>query len=688
MVDEVMSDSGTENARENRKKKILSGNRVVLGRFEVDLNAPLANFEHAYADAFECISHETGASDHVAIVIKGRYPARRHVLTKMFSNEISGIMTLRFVQAVEWPGDEGQRYVMIFRHPGGKPLMARNRQQQDPISEEVLRRAIMRPVFMAIRELAGHNVFHGNIRPDTIFLNNFDNAEAILGECASSIPGINQPALFETIERALADPQCKGIGNVYDDIYAFGVTVALLLRGHNHLHDKSDRQIIEEKIMHGTFVTMTEGMRLSPNMGEFLRSVLNDDSRQRWGVEQLAAWIDGNRTTPKLSSLGAKAQRAIEFNGKKYFRPRMLAKDLHENVSEAVKLIDSGLLVKWVERALSDAAMAETLAAAISHAHTGGRATGYEDRLLCYVCMSLDPNGPIRYKEIRVFPSGVGHGLAFAHLRGTNFQSYGELIRDRYIWTWLNAKDNMVENRTNLIHEFDLASKIIVRRGIDYGIERCLYDLCEDVPCLSDILQGFYVTNGLTLLQSLNAIGESRRDGKPIDRHIASFISARDNKDNSGLMMIIDGNDPMRRSLAMLNLFQLMQKRFDNPKLEHLCEWLSKDMEIVANRFHNQDLKKEIMKFLPKEIKIGNLTRILGLIDNPVQVRKDELEFVRSGHKYAVYSNERDTIRMELDLNKHFGYEAGRQIALIIALAVSGVMILSTLVMNFTGWLQ
>lgn len=683
MADSQVTDMQAPGPEPRRMEKSGSSARVHAGKFEIDPDRELQHFSHPYANAYECISNEGGQSDHVAIVIKERSPVQREAIDRCLSNEVRGMMVLRTSMLVRWP-DDSQRYVLIYRQPPGKALVPKGQIAGDAYCEDMLRKSVIQPILQALIGLARLGQFHGNVRPDNIFLSSHDNAEAMLGEFASSLPGINQPVIFETVERAMADPQGRGAGTIGDDLYAFGVTLAMLLHGQNPLQQKSDRQILEEKISHGTFNLMIEGLRLTPAMSELLRALLNDDPAHRWNIDQLNSWMEGNRTTSKQPTLSIKAQRALDFNGKKYFRTRTLAKDLHENVAEAATLIESGLLVKWIERALNNQNMADAVNAAISQANTGGHTPGYEDRLLCFVSMAIDPQAPIRFKNIKAFPNAIGNALACAMLSNQGVQNFGEMIRDRYGWVWLNYRENARYNNTALVHTLDQASRTITRRGMDYGLERCLYELCPDVPCLSDFFSDFYVVNCHALLLGLNEVAPRFKDKRPIDRHIASFVMTRDTHDNAGLMVVLEGSDQMRRSLALLTLYQQLQKRFDNPKLVHLCEWLEKDAEFVIQRYHNIPLKQSLLKYLPKEAKTGELSRMLGLIDSPHQVRKDETDFARAMQYYAMYGRERDSIRLNLDTNKNFGFGSGQYVAFVIAVVTSLVLVTMTLLTNFT----
>jgi hypothetical protein len=175
------------------------------------------------------------------------------------------------------------------------------------------------------------------------------------------------------------------------------------------------------------------------------------------------------------------------------------------------------------------------------------------------------------------------------------------------------------------------------------------------------------------------------RSDRPIDRHIASFISVQDNRDNAGLMLLIDSQDRIRRSLALITLYQGLQKRFENPKLANLTEWLAKDAEIVAERFKSIPLRQEVLKAIPKEVKTGNLTRVLNLIDSPVQVRKDEHDFLLSARHYRALGQERDFIKKDLAENPNFGLATGRQVTMYVSILLACLMIACIIIMRLSG---
>ncbi|HEY1097069.1 MAG TPA: hypothetical protein VGF14_07495 [Alphaproteobacteria bacterium] len=688
MSAETTNSNGTEKnagAKRTANTKASSGKFILNDRYEIFLSRPVSEFEHIYADTYEAIAKDGGQS-YLAYVIKDRYPARLDVADYLIKQDIPRLLSIKDY-GVTTASDGSQRLVVLTDKPSiTTPIMSRHQSKRAPLQEDVIRKNILRPVVQALKNLHDADIFHGNIRVDNVFWNNVENAEALLGECVTSLPGSIQPASYETIERAMADPCGRGVGALVEDVYALGILVAILFRGTDPTAGKSTKAMIEDKINRGSFTVMTEGLQLSSNLMEFLRATLHDDPRARWTMDQVWMWVIGNHVTSKQIVSHKKVGRVLEFNGTKYMNLRLIARDLQDNPVEALELIESGNLIKWLERCLLDKVVIDTVQAAINRANYNNKGTGYEDRLLCMVSMSLDPRAPIRYKGLSVMPAGIGGMLVDAIIREQPLQVFAECIREKLAWLWLGYKENEAMDANDLSKRFDNVSKIILRRGIDYGLERCLYELLMDVPCLSMTLSSYYVLTCAQLLQALDKVGEDKaRPQQPLDRHIASFISTHDQKDNSLYLILAEGTDPLKRPLALVTLFQSMQKRHQVPPLSGLADWLSKDIEQIAQRYHNRRYRKNVVKNVESDIKGGNLTRLLTLVDSPQEIGRDRSEFEQARIFYRRLEKEHDYLESNLKRNDVFGRATGRQIAAVISGVMGGLFMAATLLMKLTN---
>ena len=69
----------------------------------------------------------------------------------------------------------------------------------------------------------------------------------------SAPAGFDQPVVYETIEKSMADEGGRGIGQITDDMYALGVTLAFLVQKRLPVFGNSKEQIILKKIEGSTF---------------------------------------------------------------------------------------------------------------------------------------------------------------------------------------------------------------------------------------------------------------------------------------------------------------------------------------------------------------------------------------------------------------------------------------------------
>ena len=81
---------------------------------------------------------------------------------------------------------------------------------------------------------------------------------------------------------------------------------------------KTDEQIVEHKIEHGSYTSLVGKDRFRGALLELLRGLLYDDSNQRWTLEDVQAWVDGRRLSPKQSPKRIKASRPVILTEKKY----------------------------------------------------------------------------------------------------------------------------------------------------------------------------------------------------------------------------------------------------------------------------------------------------------------------------------------------------------------------------------
>ncbi len=589
---------------------------------------------------------------------------------------------------VNWPLSGGrQKFCFIFENNLGQPLKLDDAQGGLGMRQEQVLSAFVRPMVNILTDMRDKDMVHGCIRLSNIYGGTTRTLErAILGECLSTPVSSQMPVIYETVERAMASPTGRGPGTMADDLYAFGVCIVLMLRTTDSLEQMTDDEIIEAKLDEGSYQALTGKDRFTGAILELLRGLLHDNPTERWSIDEVAEWLDGRRLSPKQSARRPKANRPLAFNGHKYYRPEILAKDLGRNVTEARQIVENGELEQWVARAIEDKQMAERLYRATALADEGGKGTGYTERLVARVSLALHPEGPMRYKTINVMPEGIGTALTDAFIMRRDLQIYIDFFMLYLITQWVDMQASSVSDVSNLVSKYDSARAFLRQKGIGGGLERCIYTFNDEAPCLSEKISQYYVRSAEELMRTYEKISSfPNRPAMFMDRHIVAFLLTKDRKNIDSYLVDLNADEPYRRILAEMRVLATLQKRLALERFPGIAKWMLENVEPLYERFHDRELREDIRKKAERLRDGGDLVKILNLFDNPATYQEDNVGFRRAMRKYFELEEESSELQRGLKDESKFGREFGKQVAAIAAGILAGLIIIATVLSSLGG---
>ena len=557
---------------------------------------------------------------------------------------------------VDWPGDtsggtgpkKGRWPAVIFEAPGGSRVMPSLSAALPPMSEDTVTQTVMLPVLAGLKDLASIGHSHGAIRPDNLFFRNGSAGEVVLGENCSAPPGFHQPVLLLSIESGMASPGGRGAGSFAEDLYALGVTLAILLIGRNPMAALDDDAIIAAKIAQGSFAAIAGQMRLSATMTEALRGLLADHTDIRWTFDQLDAWLDGRRLSPNPPNLPPRAGRPFRFDGNDYWTRPSLAHAMARRWDQAIGVVEAGEVEAWLRRSLGDEAQATRLATVASGLGGEGKKTAGHLRL-AWALMALDPGAPMRYRGFAARVDSMGTALAAGFDQSATAQLFVELVQGKLPQVWME-----MQGETRL--EFMPARKIVDmlryfldRPGAGFSIERCLYELNPGLPCRSPMLEEQYVTRVAELLPALNRIaapGDHERE--PIDRHIAAFIAARmKHSADRELDWLRPGVDVAQRRLAILRLLATVEETAGGGDFSALRAWLAAQTQPIIDSYQHRPFQKGLRRKVAEIAESGWIADFVRLLDSAELRKRDSDGFARARIQYA--AAQREMARIEGD---------------------------------------
>ncbi len=661
------------------------GTVLLNRRYEIDVRQPLGLLDTPTARAYGARDRRDERGEVFAYVCTSPLPPRTDILGSMKGVETPALMKMRDFGVVTWPENGVQYPVILYDRTRGKALMNRLDDRIDPYTEDQLMRLVIQPVANALRELKGHRVFAGQINPTNAFVRSSPGQPVLLGDFATAPPGLNQPLVFETIERGMATPVGRGTGTFGDDLYAFGVFLLFLALGRNPAQGMSDDEILQAKLERGSYAALVRDNRLTGLMTEPIRGLLLDDPAQRWTIEDLDLWLSGRRLSPKQPQPAKRAQRPLVFGGEDFFTTRALAFAMHKKPLESLTLIDSGELDMWLRRSMEDDTLADQVQEGVRTASTGSGGSP-SDRRLARVLMALDPPAPIRYRSCSVMPEGIGVSMIQSLAQTGQVQELGELVSAQLPIFWINVQRTFSPEYVAVMKTFETARGYIDRIMPGFGIERCLYHLNPGMPCRSPILERYYVQELDRLLFALDEIADApSRPHQPYDRHILAFILSRhggiSERSLTGLTSVSSECDQVLSVLDILFEVQRKSRAFPLPRLG---AWLVDLMGPAIERYNSRSLRERVLGELQKQAETGALKNLYMILQNRNLLARDGKAFDIAKREYRLAGQVVLRRQRENENRDDFVNGIGRQAAAVVASLLSA-LVLAGIVVSGVG---
>lgn len=589
--------------------------------------------------------------------------------------------------AMPWPAEKKRKYVFIYEHKLGASIMPDDREGGLDWKPDKVMDLVVKPIINVLLDLRNKDTFHGSIHPANMFdggAKNFDRV--VLGDCLTLPISYHPPVLYQTLERGMTDPVARGLATIDDDLYALGVSLAVILRSSDPMRGYSDAQIIAEKMDVGSYQALTGKDRFTGAILELLRGLLFDDPAQRWTLDDVKAWLEGRRNTPKQGARKLKANRPLIFLGEKYIRPEPLARNLHLNTTEAVQLIDSGEMDQWLVRAIDDEILADRIQKAVNIAMENGRGPGFPERLVTRLSIALDTCAPIRYKGLSLLPEGIGKALTEAYIRKKDIQIYQELIEQYIVLQWVDMHEGAGIDSSALISKFDSCRTFLRQKNIGYGIERCIYLLCPESYCLGDKIGFYQARTADEVMYALEALSASpARPAYMLDRHIIAFVSVKDRQSIDSFIGDLSAPETHKRIAGEIKTLAMMQKRGRLPPFPGIAKWIVSYLDPLYERIHDRELRQKLKTQVTALGETGDIVKLVAKIDNPELMMMDKREFLRNMRYFYDLSVEQRTLEAKLARGDVYGRDLGRQVAGVTSFIIAALVIIVSTYLAFNG---
>jgi eukaryotic-like serine/threonine-protein kinase len=463
----------------------------------------------------------------------------------------------------------------------------------------------------------------------------------VLGECVSAPPLAHLPGAFLPIEAAMAAPAARGGGQPADDVFALGVTLACLLLGGDPVLGMAEDVLLRARIEHGSYIAMIADRRIPISMIDLLRGLLADDPKLRWTLPEIIEWIASRRGVTRQGAVIRRATRPFEFAGASFIAPRSLSFALSANAEAAVPIARSRDFEIWAQRALGDETGIALVKAALQEGAPDGPSPQRDAALVARICIALDWQAPVRYRDVAAAADGFGGALASAVIEERPLQTIVEAISQRVPQFWLSARNPPAGEHVTLLKLFERVRGLVDDRRLGCGVERALYELNPTLHCLSPLIEKDFVCILAGFLPALERLAVTRLDdGELIDRHGAAFVAARFKTASSEWVDGLASSDRTDRLISILRVFARLQAHGGPAAVPNLVKWVARQAAPLVESYHHRPTRQRLTKQFERVAQAGKLADLMLIIDNPDLEQRDADGFSEAMRAHAAVANE------------------------------------------------
>ncbi len=661
------------------------GGAVVVGdRYQIDPDRPLPELDYGSSMAFAATELRDAKRGLFAVLPDPALPLRLDAVASIRRLDNNNLVRFLAWDVVDWPLEGRRRPAFIFDRPHGPRLFPTPDAKIDPFREEALVRRVLQPLCNVLEEFTFLALTHRNIRAENLYLDGTDAAKSpiMLGECVSSPPGYLQPVTYETIECGMAHPAGRGPGTAANDIYALGVTLAILMAGRNPLAGMTDQQILETKLAKGSYAAFVNGQRIPTSLIEVFRGVLNDDTNERWGIEQLQGWLGGRRSSPKQQMKSGKASRPIEIAGHPYVTARSVAEALSRHWDEGIVLTQSGELDNWLRRGLSEEGRTEAVNAAKT---TGAEDGAVTDITLARVCVALDPIGLVRMRQSRAMIDGIAGLLAVQFPDEKMRDEFTAIVKANLVAFCVEMMPRPRPDQFRPVNSFERIQGLFHREDIGFGIERALYMLNPNAPCRSPLFESDYVAELNQLVPALERLARTKGAAfdSLIDRHIAAFAASR-LKANvvPELRELRDAREHVGYALPAAHILAMVQSQAACGPAPALCGAVAAMLEPSLARYHNRNTRDAIRSRMQEVAAAGRLADLIAIADDTTALDQDERAFRLAAADFALTVQQAQRLEFERVNRGAISRGISSQVASLLSGVMATVAVLVTILVK------
>ncbi len=611
-------------------------------RFSIYPGSPIKTFHASPAVAYKVVDNENPDEKYHALVCDPKLHPRLSIIKPL---NILAINNPNIISPTAWS-------VMDWEDEGRQcPVLIMNSGRLTPFSfkiapivftEELIVNIFMRHTIEMLISFEEHGITHRAIRLDNLYYFNELKRRLVLGECVATPPGLTQSALYDTIDNALSVPLGKGGEDISNDIYALGVLVLCLLNGRDLGAGVSDTEIINKKMLYGTYDALHDPkVRLSNTMESCLRKMTHDDLEERATTRELQMWLNGQNFQLEPERARKRSSKPFTINNQNYFTARDLARGMHANWDASAKISMSEDFQDWLQNNLSETLITLNYDKAIKGFEQQNAEN--QHRLLSRVILALHQGGPIRYRSFCSSLDGITRLIShFVHNVEAR-QIFREMMGSGILSFWLELHQSDEDNRSakhkKLLEKFRIYTEELRKDSVIEGLNLLVYEFNPDLPCQSRRFERFFVYQPRHLLPAIERILENNDDevDSLLDYQMICFLKSRYARSIAKeIRSYMITSVPEEVCVAEAEILWKLQADFHpNRAFPNICRRLTTLLEPAVKRHHSRKIRRAIRQEMQRGAENGQIRYLIQIVSDKGMIENDKVNFNLARAEYA-----------------------------------------------------
>lgn len=620
---------------------------TLLEQYQVDITTPLPQFNHGKMRAFAASDLNDGR-DLLALICEPGSIQRHAAINTMKTVKHPNLFCIVAAGMIELSQPAEERYVVFYERVKGQKLSVMLANANGKIPPNIIITRIIAPLTQALLALQEVGITHGSLNPDNIYY----DTSAILGPCVLEPCGYSQPYYYELVERMQANVGGKGEFHPGADFYAMGVLVLEILYGKSLLERMTQENLCRAMVREGPFMALTAGKEAPEDFFDFLWGMLGSGVNQRWTYRYLKPWLDGKHYNIIPSPAPTEGSKPYECFGTTGNSRREIAQLMRSNWEKTQATLKQASLPQWILMILRQKELSELVARHVKTiVESSIKNEVQRNEHLMRLILTLDEIGPFQYSKIAFHIDGIHTLFADLYLKQSmdELQLLVKFIDQNLILAWVELQHikeiDIPEHISQFISKLDRLRGIIRNDGLGFGLERILYDLNPEMPCMSALCRGRHITTLPEMLRHLDKISSTISSSQdPIDTHIAAFIASKLGITNEIKLYDLAAIPSIasNKALIALKLFAIAQHRSGNIELPGLTHWIAQRVLPSMQHLHSNTMRGRTLEMLLEEATDGRTQLLSDLLLDGEIINADQ-----TGYQRATASFKRNADRID-----------------------------------------